>query len=133
MNIGQSYLETKILTASPEQLVVIMYEEAIKALQIARREIESNNFDTANQQLYKAQLIIGELMGSLDFEYKEMAESLLNLYRAVYDEIVQANIKKDINKINDLIRLLSSFLETWREAAKKFAIEVQSKKQALTY
>lgn len=133
VNIGKNYLEAKILTAAPEQLVVIMYEEAIKALQIAKREIESNNFAKANQQLYKAQLIIGELMSALNHDYKEIAENLLGLYSNIYDQIVQANVSKDINRIDSLVKLLSSFLDAWREAARKFAIETQSSNKALTY
>lgn len=133
MDIGNNYLEAKILTAAPEQLVVIMYEEAIKSLQISKREIESNNFAKANQQLYKAQLIIGELMSALDPEYKEITENLLGLYSNVYDQIVQANVNKDINKIDSLVKLLSSFLAAWREAARKCAIETQSSNRALTY
>lgn len=133
MNIGKNYLETRILTAAPEQLVVIMYEEAIKSLQIAKRQIESNNFAKANQQLYKAQLIIGELMSALNPEYKEITENLLGLYSNVYDQIVQANVNKDINKIDSLVKLLSSFLAAWREAAKKCAIETQSSNRALSY
>lgn len=133
MNIGQNYLETKIMTASPEQLVVIMYEEAIKALQLARNEIEAKDFAKANHQLYKAQLIIGELMSALNFDYKEIADNLFNVYSHVYDQIVQANMKKDIMSISALIKLLTALLEPWREAAKKVAIEMQSNKKALTY
>lgn len=133
MNVTKNYLETKILTASPEQLIVIMYEEAIKALLIAGKAIEQSDDKKANEQIYRAQLIIGELMASLNFNCEELSNNLLAIYANVFKQIAKASINKDIELIDSIIKLLTSLSGAWREAAKKFAIDTQYSNKALTY
>lgn len=133
MNATKNYLEAKILTASPEQLIVIMYEEAIKALLIASKAIEQKDTNKANEQIYKAQLIISELMASLNFNCRELSDNLLAIYTSVFKQIAKANINKDVKLIDNIIKLLTSLSGAWREAAKKFAIDTQASNRALTY
>lgn len=121
-----NYLETRILTASPEQLVVIMYEEAVGSLIKAKKAMENNDFETANKQLSRAQNIVAELMSSLDFTYEDIANNLFTIYRHIYNQIVKANAKKDKELVSDIEKLLSLFAAAWKEAAKRVTTELLS-------
>lgn len=123
MNYTQTYIDSNILTASPEKLVILMYEGAIKFLKKAKDDINKKDFEEACECLYKSQLIIGELMSSLDMKYGTISQNLLAIYSHCYDKIVGANIKKDIKIIDEVRSLLTELLESWNIAYKKVSTE----------
>ncbi len=123
MNLGNGYAkyrEQSILTAGPGDLVVMLYDGALKQLRIAIAALADDeghpkNPEQASQALIRAQDIICELIQGLDFSY-EISNELLDLYDYFNHELIQANIKKDCQLIESIYELIAGLRETWAEA-----------------
>lgn len=118
MNPYQTYQNNSILTASPEELILMLYNGAIKFCNQAVEAIEEKNIAKSNEYIVKAQKIISELRVTLDKKYP-VAEDMDRMYEFIYHLLVQANISKDIEKLNTATQFIREFRDTWREAMKK--------------
>lgn len=115
-NISNIYKQNQVNTASPKELVVLLYEGAVKALRLAELGLEENKLDLVNGHLIKAQDILSELLNTLDMDAGgEIAEQLANLYRFFLSELYQANIEKDKTNIVYVREKLQELLESWKE------------------
>jgi flagellar protein FliS len=121
-----SYKETKIKTASQGQLIVMLYDEAIKQLQNALQLMEADssgkknpgNIERISKAVMKTEEIITELMVSLDFEQGgEIAKNLFALYTWFNRELVEANINHDIAKIKAVKKMLDEIRNSWSAIA----------------
>jgi flagellar protein FliS len=118
-NAYEKYKTQEVTTASPVGLIVMLYNGCIKRLKLARMAIEKKDYEDANNNFKKAEDIIDELMASLDLKY-EIARNLLSLYVFIYEEIVRINISKDAEKIEPLLKILSSLRDTWVKVEKEY-------------
>lgn len=118
MNPYQTYQNNSIFTASPEELILMLYNGAIKFCNQAVEAIEQNNIPKSNEYILKAQKIISELRVTLDKKYP-VAEDMDRMYEFIYHLLVQANISKDVEKLNTATQFIREFRDTWREAMKK--------------
>lgn len=119
---AQSYLEMKVKTASPIQLVIMLYDKAIVCLNTAIELInkKSIKYDVINNNIIRAQDIISELMLSLDFELGgEIAQNLFSIYDYCMKQMIEGNIKKDSNLLTDVVKILSELRSAWAELEKK--------------
>lgn len=119
---AQSYLEMKVKTASPIQLVVMLYDKAIVCLNTAIDLIEKKSikFDIVNNNIIRAQDIVSELMLSLDFEQGgEIAQNLFAIYDYCMKQMIDGNIKKDSKLLKDVVKILSELRSAWAELEKK--------------
>ncbi len=124
MNPYDQYKKNAVLTASPERILIMLYEGAINFLNIAKRAIEEKQIELAHNNIVKAQKILQEFMNTLDMDAnKEVAENLFRLYDYLYHTLVQANIKKDISKIDEVIGHLKVLKDTWEQAIRMSAKE----------
>lgn len=114
----QNYKEVEIETASGLKLVVMLYSGAIRFLNLAMEGISSKKYDVANTNILKAQDILSELMGSLNFEAGEIAENLCSLYIYMNRRLLEANVEKNVGIINEVIRLMNTLKEAWEELLK---------------
>lgn len=114
-NAANVYKKNQIQTASPKQLVILLYEGAIKNIRLAELAQEQNDVQKVNQHLIKAQDIISELLNSLNYQDGEnaIASELSILYDYLLNELLQANLKKDINKMSSARNILNELLEAW--------------------
>lgn len=112
-NAHNSYNNNSALTASPLELILMLYDGAIKNLKLAKLHISDRKIEAAHTCLIKAQQIIDELITSLDMRYK-MAKDLLDLYSFMAKEIVQANITKDPKLIDPVIEMLEELRDAWK-------------------
>lgn len=113
------YTEQMVLTASPAKLIELLLDKAINVLEEAKKLIDEKNYTGANDKIVRAQDIVMELNLALDVEKGgDIAKNLRSLYNYMYRTLVEANIKKDKNMIDDVKVLLSDLLSTWREAMK---------------
>jgi flagellar secretion chaperone FliS len=123
-NPYNKYKETSINTAPPAKLLLMLYDGIIKLLHQAVSALEDNNIVLTNEILKKVQAIIIELMVTLDMEKGgEIATNLYRLYDFYLNEVIQANIKKDVQRLNPVIGFFQQFRETWAEAAKRTIME----------
>jgi flagellar protein FliS len=117
VNPYQKYKTAQYSTASPEQLLLMLYEGAIKYARQAQKDMEERNVEAANNKLKKTEDIISELMVSLNMdEGGEIAQNLYNLYDYMNRRLIQANIRKDPGLVDEVINLLTSLKESWEEA-----------------
>ena len=120
----KAYKETQIKTASKGKLIIMLYDGAIKNINLAIQglESESKKFDSINNYIVKAQDIISELMVALDFEKGgEIAKNLFSLYIYMNKELLNANIKKDIEPLKTVKKFLLELREAWNEITIKTA------------
>ncbi|MGE5495256.1 MAG: flagellar export chaperone FliS [Burkholderiales bacterium] len=122
-NAYEKYKTQEVATASPVGLIVMLYNGCIKRLKLARIAIENKDYEDANKNLKKAEDIIDELMAALDLKY-QIARDLLSLYVFIYEEIVRINISKDAEKIEPLLKMLSSLRDTWAKVEKECRLPV---------
>ncbi len=116
------YLETQVKTATREQLLLMLYDGAIRFAEQAKEQLLQQQLDTEryNTCLLKSQRIVTELTSSLDFNQNdEIARNLARLYGFIYNQLVQANMKKENTYIDNSIRILKSLREAWQDAIAK--------------
>ncbi|MCI1920819.1 MAG: flagellar export chaperone FliS [Liquorilactobacillus nagelii] len=113
--VSNNYLRNQVMGASPDKLIVMLYEAAIKSLKIAQVAIDQQQVSLAHQQLIKAQKILNELKSDLNREIESSLPSdLTKLYDYCYEQLVQANLKKDRSLIDEPINILSELLDAWK-------------------
>lgn len=109
-----AYQQNKIATASPADLTLMLYEGAIKFCNIAITGIEQNDIQKAHNNIKKVEAIIEEFRATLDFKY-EVAKDFENVYAYLYDRLVEANIKKDKEILEEVLGHLRGMRDTWKE------------------
>lgn len=112
----RQYQQTQAQTASPGQLVIMLYRGAIKFLVKARSEIEAANIEGAHHNLLRAQDIMLELMNGLDLSMGDVAHNLQGLYVFMYRRLVEANVKKDATEVDEVLAMLRELLAAWEQA-----------------
>ena len=117
-NIAQEYNRNKILTASPAELTLMLYEGAIKFCNIAIVAIEKKDYEKANINIKKAENIITEFKVTLNRKYA-VAEDFEKIYDYIYSLLVEANISKDIEVLNRALDEIRGMRDTWKEVMKR--------------
>ena len=114
-NPYDQYKETQVTTANQGKLIVMLYDGAIKFLNIAIDNMASpKTYDVANTNLIKAQDIITELLLSLNLnEGGEISQNLFNLYMYFKKQLLDANIAKDPEIIKPVVANLKSLRDAW--------------------
>jgi flagellar protein FliS len=111
---AQSYLRTKVLTATPEQLQLMLFDGAIRFAEQARMALEKKNFEQSYNLLMRAQKIVQELQGALKPEVApELCNNLAALYSFVYRRLVDANLHQNISSLDEALGILKHQRETW--------------------
>lgn len=113
-NAYSQYNNSKILTASPAELTLMLYEGAIKFCNIAIMGIEQNDIMKAHTNIVKAENIIQEFRATLNHKYP-VAEDFERVYSYIYDRLVEANIKKDTEILKEVLEHLRGMRDTWKE------------------
>jgi flagellar protein FliS len=115
MNWKRVYLETRILSASPLDLVNILYEHAIIEVGEARQHLAAGDVAARSRSISKAIAIIGELQGSLDRDSGgEIAANLARLYHYMRARLTTANCEQSDAPLAEVGHLLESLGEAWR-------------------
>lgn len=126
INVAAAYLDNKVKTATPAELTLMLYDGSIKFCNIAMIAIEEGDNNKANTNIIKAQKIILSLRASLDPRY-EVSENLDLLYEYIYSKLIEANIKKDNEILDEVLVHLRELRDTWKEA---MSIEANQQKIA---
>jgi flagellar secretion chaperone FliS len=118
---ARTYRVNSVLTASPGQLVLMLYDGALKALSIARAAFaeppeEPRRIETINAQLLKAQAILDELQSGLNMEAGgEFAQTMNRLYDYYNRRLMEANLRKRIEPVVEVERLVRELRDAWAE------------------
>lgn len=112
-----AYLRSKVMTATPAELTLMLYEGAIKFVNKAIMSIEKDDVMGAHNNLMKTQRIIEELRASLDHKYP-VAKEFDTVYEYILRRLVEANIKKDKDILEEILEHLRTMRDTWKEVMK---------------
>lgn len=108
------YNNSKILTASPAELTLMLYEGAIKFCNVAIAAVEQHDIQKAHTNIVKTQRIIDYLRQTLDMKYP-VAQDFENIYVYLSQRLVTANYKKDKDILEEVNGHLRSVRDTWKE------------------
>lgn len=113
-NAYAQYNNSKVLTASPAELTLMLYEGAIKFCNIAEVAIEQKNVQKAHDNIIKTQRIIDYLRQTLDMKYP-VAQDFERIYVYLSQRLIEANSKKDKEILEEVNMHLRSVRDTWKE------------------
>ncbi|WP_405154128.1 flagellar export chaperone FliS [Paenibacillus sp. FSL K6-0108] len=114
----EKYKQSSVQTSTPGQLVIMLYDGAIRFAKTGLEGIEARDYSKANLNLGKAQTIISELMSTLNHSYP-VAKNLFSLYEYMNYLLIQANIKKEVKHGEEVLGYLQELRETWVVASKQ--------------
>ena len=109
-----AYQRNAIMTASPAELTLMLYDGAIKFCNIALTAIEEKNVQKAHTNIKKAEAIITELRASLDRKYP-VWEDFERVYEYIYKQLVAANLAKEKAPLEEALKRIREMRDTWKE------------------
>src|SRR3712207_6604224 len=115
--VDNPYRTNAVETAGPAQLVLMMYDRALVGILKARQATGPGALETVNHELVRAQDILTELLLTLDHEQGgDIAANLHSLYAFCIDRLIEANLRKDMEILDDVERVLRPIRDSWAEA-----------------
>ncbi|ADK14025.1 flagellar export chaperone FliS [Clostridium ljungdahlii] len=118
-NAYKTYKTNSVNYASKEQLLLMLVDGAVKFSKIGRQAIVDKDIKKAHENIIKAENIFNELIISLDVSKAgKWGQSLMSLYDFIVRRLIDANMKKDVKVIDEVIPLIEDVRNTWEEAYK---------------
>ena len=115
--VPQTYKESAVLTATPERLVVMLYDGAHRFLFQAAVAMREGNIEQTNNRLQRAEAIIDELNNTLDMSAGDIATHLRAIYNFCKRHLMQARLKRSPQMIDEVDGLLNTVGDAWRQLA----------------
>lgn len=118
----QSYQRAQVESASPEKLILMLYDGAVRKLKLAESRFEQGDEETFLLETTKVQKIVSELMGALDHEQGgEVSQNLSRLYDYMVRQLSLAQVRKETKLLAEVRGLLEELREGWRGAIEKMS------------
>lgn len=119
----KAYQKAAVSTLDQKKMIVLLYDGAIKFLSIAMNKMNGGDAYEAHTNLIRGKSIVAELLASLDMDAGgDIAINLQRLYAYMFNTLIDANMKRDVNRVQEVIELLKQLREAWKA--------VESPKQA---
>ena len=118
-NAYNVYKNNSVNYASKDQLLLMLVDGAVKFAKISKQAIIDKDIKKAHTNLMKTQEIFIELMVSLDMEKAEWTNDLMQIYAFIKDKLVEANMKKDIKIMDEILPLIEEVRDLWYETDKR--------------
>ncbi len=116
-NAYTKYQQNSVYTSSPQDLTLMLYNGLVKFLNLAIREIEEKSVEKANSNIIRSQEIIDEFICTLDMDY-EVSKGLAAIYDYMNRQLIEANIKKDKQILEEVRGYAEELRDTWAAAMK---------------
>ncbi|WP_139996966.1 flagellar export chaperone FliS [Paenibacillus paridis] len=113
----QIYQQSSVQTANGGQLIIMLYEGAIRFTKAGIEGIQTRNYEKANTSLKKAQAIIHELIAALNYDY-EISKDLLQIYEYLLYQLIESNMKKNEVMAHDVVAHLVELRDVWKQVIK---------------
>ncbi|WP_019915067.1 flagellar export chaperone FliS [Paenibacillus sp. HW567] len=120
----EKYRQSSVQTSTPAQLLIMLYDGAIRFARAGIDGLNKQDYEKTNLNLGKAQTIVSELMSTLDQSY-EISKGLYSLYEYMNFLLVEANIRKSVDKAEEAVGYLTELRETWLQASKLAASQTE--------
>ena len=117
-NMAQQYNRNKILTATPAELTLLLYEGAIKFCNLAKIDLEKQEYGDAIHHVQRARNIIVELQSTLDFKYP-VAKDFDLIYTYIFQLMVQCNQNRDMDALEEILNQLRELRDVWKQIIKQ--------------
>lgn len=114
-NYQQQYLRTKVETASPGDLTLLLYEELYRKLNMAKMLLDKNRHADMLTPIHGARSILYELLSTLNFEY-QISYELRDLYQFYLSQLSEFIIKKEPQLLDNVIEFAREWVDTWKQA-----------------
>lgn len=119
-NPYNTYVNSKVNTSNKGNLVIMLYDSAIRNVKEAQKHIEDRDFFRKAEAIDTAYVAVSELLKSLDFKIGgEIAQNLSKIYNYILKEITSSNVSNDARKLDMPLKILEDFRVTWQEVIKK--------------
>lgn len=115
INPYQAYQQNSVMTASPEELTLMLYNGCLKFIKLAKKAMQDKQFEDKNKNLLKAQAIIQELRSTLNPDIA-LSRELEALYEYQYSRLVEANMKNDDALLDAVLADITELRNTWKQA-----------------
>ena len=113
----KAYQQNSVQTATPGQLVIMLYDGAIRFTKAGVEGIQRRQYMIANTNLKKAQAIVHELIASLNHDFT-ISKDLVRIYEYMLHLLIQANVKKDVKPAEEVLEHLQELREAWKQTFK---------------
>lgn len=118
-NAYNVYKNNSVNYASKDQLLLMLVDGAVKFAKVGRQAILDKDVKKAHTNLMKTQEIFIELMVSLDMNQAEWTKDLMQIYAFIKDKLVEANMKKDVKIMDEILPLIEEVRDMWYETNKR--------------
>ena len=109
------YLRDAVMTATPEQLQLMLYDGCIRFTQQGRDAIQQKDYETSYERLTRAQNIVLEMQNGLTYDVnRELCERVASIYGFLYRKLVDACVHRDVTAVDDALKILGMERETWQ-------------------
>lgn len=126
MNNGfNQYKENSVNTATPEELTLMLFNGLVKFIMQAQSALDTKNLGKANEGIIRAEAIVKEFQATLDMNY-EISSYLDSIYDYMYRRLVEANIKKDKDILEEVLGYSKELRDTWAQAMKIAKHQIRS-------
>ena len=123
VNPYSKYKENTVQVASQEQLVIMLVDGAVKYTKVAKLALERGDKQRAHNELIRVQGILAELIASLDINAGSFAIDLMNIYNFIRNTLIEANIKKDIKIIDEVMPVIEDVRDMWYEVKRNYDLQ----------
>lgn len=114
-NPYQSYQQNTVMTASPQELTLMLYNGCLKFIRLAKKAMAEKKIEEKNTNIIKAQRIVQELHVTLNQDI-EISKSMGQLYDYMYHRLIEANMKNDLETLEEVEGYIVEFRDTWKQA-----------------
>lgn len=117
-NAYSNYANTKVQTATPAQLTLMLYDGAVKFCNLAISGLDERDYYKVNENIKKVSRIVDEFRATLNFKYP-VAKEFDKVYEYISKRLLEANIRKDRDMLVEVLSHLRTMRETWIEVMKR--------------
>lgn len=113
-NVAQNYLKTRVMTATPEQLQMMLFDGALRFGEQAKLALEKKDYETSYNNITRVQKILTELSCTLKHDVApDLCKKLAALYSYAYRKLIEANVEHKLESLNEAMQILRYQRETW--------------------
>jgi flagellar protein FliS len=119
LSARDAYLETQVLTATPQRLRLMLIETALLKAKVAHQACEANDKETALAAIGLCRDIVSELIAGIQPDQTPLTKQVLGIYMFVYSALVEIGLTVDGQRLRDVVRVLEEELQTWRSVCEQ--------------
>ena len=114
INPYQAYQQNSVMTASPQELTLMLYNGCLKFIKLAKKAMAEKNFEDKNTNIIKAQKIIQEFQITLNHDI-ELSNNMAQMYEYIYTRLIEANTKNDLETLEEVEGYVVELRDTWKQ------------------